>query len=149
MKTNYRVMAVSGWFWEVLPCARRTRSASVPLIPGFTNTLGSAHGGDSILQHSPGAGIQHVETASQDPSPLPAKAPQSLGCFWDQKSGALGLGSSHSCSVKKGSMPRNGNPEVPVFSNLGATRVVFHFPLCNLLVPQISINLKSRPLPNA
>lgn len=133
-----------------MPGARGVRAFQrVPLIPGFTNTFGSAHRGDSILQHSPGAGIQHVETASQDPSPLPAKAPQSLGCLWDQKSGALGLGSSHSCSVKKGSMPRNGNPEVPVFSNLGATRVVFHFPLCNLLVPQISINLKSRPLPNA
>lgn len=103
-----------------MPGARGVRAFQrVPLIPGFTNTLGSAHGGDSILQHSPGAGTQHVETASQDPSPLPAKAPQSLGCFWDQKSGALGLGSSHSCSVEKGSMPRNGNPEVPVSSNLG------------------------------
>lgn len=37
----------------------------------------------------------------------------------------------------------------------GATRAVFNFPLCNLLIPQhlkipqISINLKSGPLPSA
>lgn len=69
----------------------------VPLILGFRNALGSAHRGDSFLQHSPGAGMQHTEAASQGPSPLPAKAPQFLGCFWDRKHQEHQcLGSSHS-----------------------------------------------------
>lgn len=70
--------------------------------------------------------MQHTEAASQGPSPLPAKAPQSGAFLGSETSGPSvppGLGSPHSVlalAVWKGkNVPRNGprsNPGVPASS---------------------------------
>lgn len=153
-----------------MPGARGARAFEhVPLIPGFIKALGSTHRGDSFLQHSPGAGVQHTEAASQGPSPLPAKAPRSGAFLGSETSGPSvppGLGSPHSmlalavwkreeCAEEWTQEQSWGASLIYGTQTWGATRAVLHFPLCNLLIPQhlkipqISVNLKSRTLPNA
>lgn len=78
----------------------------VPLIPGFRKAPGNAHRGDSSLQHSPGAGIQH-----RDLQPGPLASPSKV---W----GVSGIRSVRSiitfracsCRVEKGRTRQGMDP---------------------------------------
>lgn len=90
----------------------------VPLAPGFVNAIGNAHGGDSSLQHGPGAGIQLTQPASQGLSPLPAQSGAFLGSETAAPSGSgLITFRAGSWSMEKGSTCQGMcNPGVPASS---------------------------------
>lgn len=119
----------------------------IPLAPGFINTPGNEHGGDSSLQHGPAA----HRAASQGPSPLPEKSGVFLGSETSGPSGS-GLSTFHarSCRVEKGSTHQGailGSQPHLWLTDLGCHKSNLLTPQ-HLKIPQISVNLKSRHLPN-